>query len=867
MKVKRHVLAATLAGLMLQGCGADEKDRPASRVNQPAPVQAVALFNPAAGADALPFPNDLLFAGSVDGTVNIPGKYNSGTAATPPAPALADPQTALNTLDGFSTVANMVVRFSGAVNADSIPPAAPGESPGIILLKAGGPAPLMYGMDYLTSVSQGTTGMILPLRPLDPGSSYVIAVTDKVETVTGSALGSDDTYALLKAAFLLSGPMGDHSLRAEFMLDGGGLPCDPTAMPPACVQVNHAAYSTFATAVESLDPVAAAGARQIASTLEALETAGQMEQLLQLEGMRQMVADQLAALAGAGVDVESVVLSYSVTTQNLNALMIAARDTVTAAPAATFQILNPLSLWSVVPEVAIVSPGDNGVPDAADDHHAHVYTGVLAGVPQFVDLANQNTTVWQRGGNNLSPVHGYEPDVVASDAALPLLVTTPRPDVLAAPATPEQTQCAALNAGPGLPVVIFQHGITANRGSIMALADTLAQTCAVGVAIDLPKHGILPDPARDRFAPLSLGDAELLVQSVAPAGGAPLGSCTAGLPVDVSDDASGDWRCPSGDNFINLTNLANSRDMMRQAVMNLVTLAHALRAQTDGGPLETDLGVNIDPDNIHFVGMSLGGIVGVPFVALDGAIETATFNVAGGGIAKILDGSPTFEPQITAGLAQNGVVKPGGDYEGFMIIAQTMVDSVDPINWVDEIVTAGTPVLVQEVVGNGDVVGCLAANTGCADMVVPNNVFGPLGDAWGLVSGTGQLGYLPGQHAMTVPSALAGTDPLAQGTAFVALAGNGLLGDPVLHLEPLPGLTPFYGFGLTEQGAAGCSPGDCSGVVRFTAGGHGSLLDPSASAAVTVAMQTQLAGFIGSHVQSGGAATMLPAVDASVVRK
>ncbi|MDS4060194.1 MAG: hypothetical protein RKP73_16715, partial [Candidatus Contendobacter sp.] len=68
-----------------------------------------AVFNPAAGQ--LPFPTNLLFSGSTDGTLNIP-------VADPTN--LADPKVAMNQLDGFSTVAPMTAYFSGALNPTTV---------------------------------------------------------------------------------------------------------------------------------------------------------------------------------------------------------------------------------------------------------------------------------------------------------------------------------------------------------------------------------------------------------------------------------------------------------------------------------------------------------------------------------------------------------------------------------------------------------------------------------------------------------------------------------------------------------------------------------------------------------------------------
>src|ERR1700739_4328888 len=67
---------------------------------------ATAFFNPATGQ--LPYPTDLYFAGSTDGTLNIQ-----------PPNALMPNQAAVNALDGFSTNAVIRERFQGPLNPAS----------------------------------------------------------------------------------------------------------------------------------------------------------------------------------------------------------------------------------------------------------------------------------------------------------------------------------------------------------------------------------------------------------------------------------------------------------------------------------------------------------------------------------------------------------------------------------------------------------------------------------------------------------------------------------------------------------------------------------------------------------------------------
>ena len=70
------------------------------------PAPTAALFQPAQGV--FPFPNDLYFSGTTDGTINIQ-----------PANGLIPNQAGLNALDGWSTTGAIRIRFGGALNPAS----------------------------------------------------------------------------------------------------------------------------------------------------------------------------------------------------------------------------------------------------------------------------------------------------------------------------------------------------------------------------------------------------------------------------------------------------------------------------------------------------------------------------------------------------------------------------------------------------------------------------------------------------------------------------------------------------------------------------------------------------------------------------
>ena len=80
---------------------------PGGATPPPPKVATAALFQPSAGL--LPYPYDVYFAGSTDGTLNIQ-----------PANALIPAQDALNALDGFSTTAVIRERFAGPIDASSL---------------------------------------------------------------------------------------------------------------------------------------------------------------------------------------------------------------------------------------------------------------------------------------------------------------------------------------------------------------------------------------------------------------------------------------------------------------------------------------------------------------------------------------------------------------------------------------------------------------------------------------------------------------------------------------------------------------------------------------------------------------------------
>ena len=553
----------------------------------------------------IPFPNDLLFAGSADGTLNIP---------VDDAADLADPQVALNGVDGFSTVAPMTTGFTGEIDEDSLS----GNSIKLYeVTLSSNPQPggaavaindeLTYGVDYVGAVSSvdstGETLAILPLKPLNPSSAYYVVITNRLKSDDGNNMGVSSSYALTKVT----------------------------------------------------TPIVVGGVSQIPTLTDAEATA--------LEPVRQLISTSEATLGAfdSSLDTGDIILSWLFSTQSIGNVLTQVRTDI---------------LGGAVPTTAIVDSMADSALGATD-----IWVGTLD-VPYYLtEAANANdptplSSFWMGAGStNLTR---FNVNAVATNAALsiPLMVSVPK---------------SAMPAG-GYPIVVYQHGITTNRATMLAIADAFGAAGIAVAAIDMPMHGVTGNET-DGTEAFYQGGAERtfdldLVDNTTSAAG----------PDGITDT--------SGTHFINLTNLLNTRDNLRQAVSDLFALTYAVDGLAAGG-------ATFDSNRIYFLGHSLGAMVGTAFTALESNIRDAAFVFGGGMLPKILDGSASFSPRIVAGLAANGVDKGTPDYESFIGAAQTVVDSADPVNYASTLAAKDQGILFFEMQGG---------NTSPSDLVVPNMV-------------------------------------------------------------------------------------------------------------------------------------------------
>ena len=396
-----------------------------------------------------------------------------------------------------------------------------------------------------------------------------------------------------------------------------------------------------------------------------------------LEPLRLLTATYEAAAADQGIDPADIVLSWVFTTESIT------------------PVLNTVALNTVPGTTQVMATGLNtSNVNSALRGHADIYVGSLAvpyylSEPSVTDPTAPITKHWT--GVDGTALTWFNPEPVATvTETIPLLMTVPN---------------TSSNPLGGWPVVIFLHGITVNRTSMLAIADSLADAGFAVVAIDLPLHGIT-DPTNPFYtADERTFDLDLVDNATGAAG-----------PDGLID--------PSGQHFINLQYLLTSRDNLRQAVSDLLTLRESLAGITSA---------SLNVDQVSFVGHSLGGIVGGVYLGVDDSIIAGSLAMPGGGIARLLEGSATYGPVIQDALAANGLVPGTSEYDSFFVVAQTAMDAGDPINFATS--AAGNhPIHMIEVVGGGG---------NLPDQVVPNTVTGaPL-------SGTEPLARMMGLASIT----------------------------------------------------------------------------------------------------------------------
>lgn len=649
MKKTQFLLSAiTGVGITIGmlGCSGDGVNPPLEQQTVDVPVRMAATYAPSTGS--IPVPNDLLFGGSTDLTLNIP---------VADATDFSNPSVAISSLDGWSATAPFSMSFSSLDPSVSVNPASvvggstvrvfkvnvlrPEVSPGI-------PAPtgpvtsvereLTANLEYVVQAAGPTSVAIVPTVPFEQQASYMVVATNGLTDSNGLAILTDAQYAIAKS---------------------------PTPLDPNSAEA-------------ALEPV-----RQLVNAME-----------------------NAAAAVEGGPARSSIVLSYQFTVQSIGSVMQSAKLATIDGPLAA----------GAVPATSFSSLMTDTTPftglGAADLYKGSIALTYLLGIPSEENPTAPLNTMWKAleelpigpggalvpnpFGENLTYANSF-PRANGVETA-PLLVSMPK------------AALGCTKPAEGYPVVIFQHGITANRTNLLGIADSLAAppSCRAAVAMDMPLHGITANDPVHLGLQAASGGLIGLFEDYAPGG---LRERTFGVDYvnnETSAPGPDGVADSSGTHTINLSNLLVARDNNRQAILDLLYLEKAVGTMDIDG----DDAADFDASNISFIGHSLGGMVGTGLIAYSDNIKVAALANPGGAIASLLNGSESFGPRIRAGVAAGaGITTDDPTFAAtlaqFLFAAQTVVDSSDPANTAVHAVVNNVPTLLLQNLG---------------DAVVPNSV-------------------------------------------------------------------------------------------------------------------------------------------------
>ena len=769
MKNKSNQLllsSLTVSLLALHGCGggSDTEKAPVPSGPDAYVVGTHPRFDPV--VSDVPFNTDLVFAAAAttDGTASL-------GAATDPVRAT------INQLDGFSTSAFFDILISGSVNPAT---ALASKSVFLIELNTGGkdalnPANIVgvvgpANYDVVVVSQDGGTNNVIRIRPTKPlksKSKYLVFITDDVKNANGASLTRSWTYNALRDT--------------SYETLGGLVP-----VRNAIVGWETLA-SGFLSAVSGGQLTAAAAKEKLVLTYT-FTTTDPVTGLVAMASPRAAVASTQIA---AGV-APSAAVANAMTLDSIGLLPTPKkRDLgVSGATGIDFNTFSP----ALAANVGKLYTGYIKLP-----YYQTAATGLAFGEylkrswkPDLTLASALGVTVPTDVDGSYNVTYRYPFAAKTGDESVPLQVTLPQDNWV--PGYAGAANCGQIYAATGYPTVIYVHGITSDRASVLALGHTLASRCIATVAIDLPVHGIPANSALVNvlnveksksipFATLYGANAPHERHfNVAGSGGAP-------APMNFDTPGTSDG---SGAQFINLGYLTNTRDNNRQAVMDLLNLNASLGGVNT--EIRKSVATGLDVNRVYVVGVSLGGILGSVFttvnqmaIANDGLvglpsnlnpIRGIVTSAAGTQVAQVLVNSATFTPVINGGLAASGVNVGTSNYERFLYAAQSAMDAGDPVNYMQTLAALGVPALVQQINN---------------DAVIPNS-------------------------AASAP--LTGTSAMAS----------------LLNATQL-------GLGSTQLGR---------GYVKHTAGGHSSLLRPEGGAPqVTAELQTQVVTFV---LNNGGVA-------------
>ncbi|PKG86419.1 lipase [Colwellia sp. 75C3] len=733
------------------------------------------VFDPGAATPRLSIPNDLLFSGTQDGTLALPMEDpNDGS----------DPAVAMSALDGWSVsnpfVLNVDLPQDTTLDAVSVMNPASvrifetlmGQDIGCEAVPRGAACKvvneLTFGVDFVAQAS--SKGIVIaPLKPLEGKTTYIVALTNNIQDSDGKAIAASITYDLVRQD-ITTKPLATES---QLMLQGV-INSYESAIVAAGADSDSLIYTMAMTTQSTTDSLNA-----IKGLMAANLARGQMPTIAITDtGMSAAdiltgkIPDQLIPVySAANYMTGSITLPYYLAIPSAENPLAPTNDWWKALCDSGAMLAG---LAATNPAAIPVEP----VPDSNDATCMAISQAQGLPAPGLRDLGIDT----ERNITKFNPVP-------APRAMMPIDIQMTTPNLAIANAV----RAGMANPLPplvkpdaGWPIVILQHGLSGYKEQMLSVTGALSIYGIATVAIDAPLHG----------------------------------SRGFDLDGDGNDDINGS---DTTLHYINLASLLTARDNFRQTIADTLGLRFGLNfmgaADVNGDPLD----LMLDQSNVHYFGISLGGIMGISINAMantelapqvDGLfkINTASLSVPGLMLANFGMESPAFgslvksnlvykssddfkafvdmtfpngftQDQLTAtyeafydSLSIEEQAELNGVFAQFTFAAQTVTDSGDPISYVTDLAATSTPIMLTEVIGNG--------SDNLPDQVVinttPNTPMGGTEPAIALLNlpsistttydaeipVSGAVRYLFGHHgSVLTPMAIPGVAPDAEMTA------------------------------------------------------------------------------------------------------
>lgn len=749
---------------LLAGCGSGETLQDVKNDSGEVIPFATVEFDPA--NSVISVPNDLLFSGTQDGTLNIPGELDDENVSIS-RELYADPSLALGALDGWSTQVpyKVDISFPDDVSLDATSAASAGSvrifevimgasltDAECAVVSAGTACKLVgeltFGVDFITQAS-GDAIAVIPLKPFNAGSSYINVFTSGLKDSLGRSIEPSATYALVKEEAPLV-------TEEQLTLQGVVNSYENVVVSSGSITKDDIIF-TSAMTMQSAGGVLS----NVKSLLVgSLSQPSLPKPVLTIPEQSVITVKDVFALQNIDVSDAFSGVQYEKGTINLPMYLGTPTGTTTDDLADTYWQGLCDNAVAVIGYKAAVGDSFPAEPISVSDATCFALSG-----GQLRDLGIDSTRHLTKY-NSVPKLQSIETaDVQITKPILPVINAIRLSLGYEALSMPES----------GWPVVIMQHGITTQKESMLALTAQLSIQGFATVAIDHPRHG------------------------------------ERGL--DIDNDGTDDFNATTGSvlSYMNLSSLLVARDSLRQSSADLLALRFGINFSGDD---------ELNTQDVTYIGHSLGSIVAPAFIAQANTplaeavdplfnVNTVALASGGGGIASFLLESPAFGPFIQASVLysagtdesteflaylQNEAVANCvqyfedqevyltcgyGEYLAsvtdtqkllniqalfteFAFAAQTVLDSGDPTNYASTVAELGTPVYLNVVVGDG--------GENKSDQVIPPSV---------------------------TSNPIAGTLPLAQ----------------------LLGLT-------TVSSSQALSDTASSYLVKFTKGHHGSVLTP-----------------------------------------